>query len=219
MFLSRCLLLIVGLSVIGKSCGIYYFLKEGQTKCYIVDEPDDTLVLVKYKNHDAGLNPIVGAVTPGTLPPVEMWVEELSQGVELYNGIAQREGSFQFNTIGECKVCFTIPSEAGWLGTQRSFKLESYIEIGEDAIDYDEMAKVEHMTAIEVEMRKLDETTRGIRKELQFQRAREAAFRNTSESTNSRVAWWSLFTTGLIVALSIAQVVILKSFFKKKKLV
>jgi hypothetical protein len=61
--------------------------------------------------------------------------------------------------------------------------------------------------------------TRGIRKEQTFQRHREAGFRNTSESTNARVAWWSLFTTALVVGLGIWQVLYLKSFFKKKKLV
>ena len=38
-----------------------------------------------------------------------------------------------------------------------------------------------------------------ISKEQQYQREREILFRNTSESTNARVQWWSIFQTVVMV--------------------
>lgn len=60
------------------------------------------------------------------------------------------------------------------------------------AVDYTEVAKREHLTGLEVEIRKLNDKLRDIMKEVEYQRRREEEFRSTSESTNSRVQWWSI---------------------------
>uniref|UniRef100_A0A8C3A2D1 Transmembrane p24 trafficking protein 9 n=1 Tax=Cyclopterus lumpus TaxID=8103 RepID=A0A8C3A2D1_CYCLU len=48
---------------------------------------------------------------------------------------------------------------------------------------------------------------------------REERFRQTSESTNQRVLWWSIVQTLILVAIGIWQMRHLKSFFEAKKLV
>lgn len=48
---------------------------------------------------------------------------------------------------------------------------------------------------------------------------REERFRQTSESTNQRVLWWSILQTFILVATGVWQMQHLKSFFKAKKLV
>uniref|UniRef100_A0A452VHM2 Transmembrane emp24 domain-containing protein 9-like n=1 Tax=Ursus maritimus TaxID=29073 RepID=A0A452VHM2_URSMA len=48
---------------------------------------------------------------------------------------------------------------------------------------------------------------------------REERFRQTSESTNQRVLWWSILQTLILVATGVWQMQHLKSFFKAKKLV
>lgn len=48
---------------------------------------------------------------------------------------------------------------------------------------------------------------------------REERFRQTSESTNSRVLWWSLTQTIILLAMGAWQMKHLKSFFEAKKLV
>ena len=50
------------------------------------------------------------------------------------------------------------------------------------------------------QMRRLNDKMKDISKEQQYQREREILFRNTSESTNSRVQWWSIFQTVVMVA-------------------
>ena len=48
---------------------------------------------------------------------------------------------------------------------------------------------------------------------------REERFRQTSESTNQRVLWWSLGQTCILVVMGAWQMRHLKSFFEAKKLV
>eukprot|EP01155_Anaeramoeba_flamelloides_P030805 Anaeramoba_flamelloidesa87549_120.p1 GENE.a87549_120~~a87549_120.p1 ORF type:complete len:217 (+),score=33.53 a87549_120:1-651(+) len=50
-----------------------------------------------------------------------------------------------------------------------------------------------------------------------YLKAREKANRDTTESTNSRILWWSLFSTLLIVVGSITQIYYLKSIFMKRR--
>jgi hypothetical protein len=92
------------------------------------------------------------------------------------------------------------------------------LDIGEHAQDYSEIAKQEHLSAIEVEVRKLNDKIRAIRAEQEYQRAREERFRDTSESTNARVMWWSVVQTVVLLAAGGYQLFNLKGFFKSKKL-
>lgn len=71
---------------------------------------------------------------------------------------------------------------------------------------------------VEVELRKLTVKVMEILKERRYQKKREEEFRNTSESSNARVMWWSIFELALITGLSIAQVHVLQRFFQKKKI-
>jgi hypothetical protein len=52
---------------------------------------------------------------------------------------------------------------------------------------------------------------------MQYSRDREEVHRNTNESTNARVMWFSMLTVLTLVALSAGQVWHLYAFFKKKK--
>jgi len=92
------------------------------------------------------------------------------------------------------------------------------MDYGEAATDYTELAQHEHLSAIEVEIRKLNDKIRGIRSEQAYQREREEAFRNTSESTNARVMWWSILQTIVLLVSGVWQIQRLKAFFKLKKL-
>uniref|UniRef100_A0A8W8IHB5 GOLD domain-containing protein n=1 Tax=Magallana gigas TaxID=29159 RepID=A0A8W8IHB5_MAGGI len=48
---------------------------------------------------------------------------------------------------------------------------------------------------------------------------REERFRQTSESTNQRVLWWSIAQTAILLITGFWQMRHLKSFFEAKKLV
>jgi p24 family protein delta-1 len=71
---------------------------------------------------------------------------------------------------------------------------------------------------LQLELRKLEDRVEGVYRELQYQREREEEHRNTNESTNSRVQWFSILTILIVVSTAATQVWYLFSFFKRKKL-
>jgi len=91
--------------------------------------------------------------------------------------------------------------------------------VGEHANDYAEIAAKDKLSELQLRVRQLVEQVEQIQKEQNYQRWREERFRQTSESTNQRVLWWSILQTLILVATAVWQMQHLKSFFKAKKLV
>lgn len=131
----------------------------------------------------------------------------------------------------------------------RRFRIDLRIDVGEMAIDYAEAAKLEHLTELEVEvrrrmearvgdhertrvhsrmhvlavsslqLRRLNNKLKDMMREQAYQKEREVAFRLTSESTHARVAWWSVLQASVMVLSGIWQIRHLTAFFKSKKIV
>ncbi|KAF9431978.1 p24 complex component [Entomortierella beljakovae] len=70
---------------------------------------------------------------------------------------------------------------------------------------------------LEIEIRELANGIEEIRNEQEYTLARERTHRNTAESTNSRVVWWSLFQSAILFLVCIFQVTYLKRFFEVKR--
>lgn len=96
-------------------------------------------------------------------------------------------------------------------------KVDLSINVGEMAIDYAEVAKREHLTDLELEVRKLNDKAKDVLNEMKYQKDREARFRDTSESSNGRVMWWSLFQMAVLVVAGVWQVMYMRDFLQKKK--
>jgi len=201
--------------------GIYFVLEEGQNRCFLEEVPKDTLVLGKYRTEEWVAQQAGTVPTPITKQRAAIKVIVTDPEGNLF---LQREmnpeGRFAFTSQlgGEHKICFQT-NTSRWFGTKQKIKFHLDVEKGESATDYEEIAKQEHLSAIEVSARKLIDRVRDIRSEQDYQRKREVTFRNTSESTNSRVTWWSVIQTLILVSTGLWQITHLKNFFKAKKLV
>lgn len=86
------------------------------------------------------------------------------------------------------------------------------------AVNYAEMAKQEHLSAIVVEMRKLTDRVNARKAEQEYQQRLEASFRDESESVNAMVVYWSMFQMLVVVLSTAYQVYKLRSFFTSKKI-
>lgn len=123
-------------------------------------------------------------------------------------------GQFAFTTseIGQHVACFWVDGHEG-----ASLNLEW--KIGVDAKDWDAVAKKEKIQGVELELRKLDDVVESIHENLLYLKQREEEMREVSEKTNARVAWFSVMSLGTCIAASAAQVLYLKRYFRKKKLI
>ncbi|XP_046626048.1 transmembrane emp24 domain-containing protein eca [Neodiprion virginianus] len=215
----KCFTSFVVLSVIflEYSSGLYFHIGETERKCFIEEIPDDTTVLVNYKVEL--YDPRSGGFMPSS-PGIGMHVEVRDVDDKMIlSRVYSSEGriSFTSHTPGEHVICLYSNSSAWFSGTQLRVHLD--IQVGEHAIDYANVAQKEKLSELQLRLRQLLSQVDQITKEQNYQRYREERFRQTSESTNQRVLWWSLAQTAILLAMGAWQMKHLKGFFEAKKLV
>lgn len=76
-----------------------------------------------------------------------------------------------------------------------------------------------HSDSLEYAVQRLSQLTNDVKAEQGYLVIRERTHRNTAESTNSRVKWWSVFQILVVAANSLFQIYYLKRFFEVKSVV
>lgn len=196
---------------------LYFHIKETERKCFIEELPDETLLVGKYKVQIFDRN--TNSFLP-TSPGIGMHVEiKDPEQKTILSKLYSSEGRFSFTTHmpGEHVICLYSNSTA-WFGGGE-LRVHMDIEVGEHAVDYNEVASKEKLTELQLRVRQLLDQVEQISKEQNYQRYREERFRQTSESTNSRVFWWSVAQMTILVLTGLWQMKHLKKFFEAKKLV
>ncbi|GIY63356.1 transmembrane emp24 domain-containing protein eca [Caerostris darwini] len=199
------------------SSALYFHISETERKCFIEEIPDETLVVGNYKCelHD----PKTGGFMPSS-PGIGMHVEIRDpQEKIILSKVYSSEGKFTFTSSlpGEHVICLYSNTTKWFSGSQLRVHLD--IQVGEHAVDYGNVAQKEKLTELQLRLRQLLDQVEQISKEQNYQRYREERFRQTSESTNQRVLWWSISQTAILLLMGFWQMRHLKSFFQAKKLV
>jgi len=196
---------------------LYFHIAETERKCFIEEIPDDTTVIGIYKVEL--FDPRTGGFMPSS-PGIGMHVEVRDPDDKtILSKVYSSEGRFTFtsHTPGEHVICLYSNSTKWFAGSQLRVHLD--IQVGEHAVDYANVAQKEKLTELQLRVRQLLDQVDQITKEQNYQRYREERFRQTSESTNQRVLWWSIAQTAVLLVMGYWQMKHLKSFFEAKKLV
>ncbi|KAH8118348.1 supernatant protein factor C-terminal domain-containing protein [Phellopilus nigrolimitatus] len=90
-----------------------------------------------------------------------------------------------------------------------SFNVHGIVYVGED----------ETIAPIEREIRSLAIGLQSVKDEQEYIVVRERTHRDTAESTNSRVKWWSILQAGVLFSVVGWQIYYLKSFFEVKRII
>jgi len=211
----RCLI-VLGV-VFNGAFGLYFHIGETERKCFIEEIPDETTVLANYKVEL--YDPRSQGFMPSS-PGIGMHAEVRDPDDKvILSRVYSAEGriSFTSHTPGEHVICLYSNSTAWFSGGQLRVHLD--IQVGEQAIDYANVAQKEKLSELQLRIKQLLDQVVQITKEQNYQRYREERFRQTSESTNQRVLWWSIAQTIVLVVMGGWQMRHLKSFFEAKKLV
>jgi len=122
---------------------------------------------------------------------------------------------------GDVGVCFknTLDASVKAPNTQFIRIVDLDVDIGADAVDYNAIANQDGLSALEVEMRKLEGVVKEIVDELGYLREREEKFAGTNESTNVRVQNFAVLTLVALVGLGVWQIFHLRAFFRRKYLI
>ncbi|XP_026725755.1 transmembrane emp24 domain-containing protein bai isoform X3 [Trichoplusia ni] len=132
------------------------------------------------------------------------------------------KGKFTFVTenYDTFEVCFISKVPPERRGVAQDVMLD--IKIGIEAKNYEgiswigEAAKLKPM---ELELKRLEDLSEAIVQDFTLMRKREEEMRDTNESTNNRVLFFSLFSMGCLLGLATWQVLYLRRYFKAKKLI
>ncbi|KAF7803637.1 transmembrane emp24 domain-containing protein p24delta3-like [Senna tora] len=128
------------------------------------------------------------------------------------------DGQFAFTTqeTGNYLACFWVHGQ-NEAGGDVSVNLDWRTGIA--AKDWDSVARKEKIEGVELELKKLEGAVEAIHENLIYLKSREAEMRTVSEKTNARVAWFSIMSLGICIAVSAFQLWHLKRYFQKKKLI
>ncbi|RPA87990.1 ERV25 protein [Ascobolus immersus RN42] len=134
------------------------------------------------------------------------------------------------DATGEKRVAFTSHADAPFdvcfennlregvhFGPSRNIELD--VDIGADAKDWSAVQAAEKLKPVELELRRIEAMVGEIVAEMEYLRRREQKLRDTNESTNERVKWFSFMTIGTLCGLGIWQVFYLRAYFRSKHLI
>ncbi|KAK3803274.1 hypothetical protein RRG08_021473 [Elysia crispata] len=208
---------LVTLCLLQSSAALYFHIGETERKCFIEEIPDETMVVGNYKVQAYDHN--VKDYMPVSRD-IGMHVDIADPDEKtILSRTYAAEGRFTFtsHTAGEHVICLNSNSSAWFNSGQLRVHLD--ISVGEHAVDYQQVQAKDKLTELQLRVRQLLDQVEQITKEQNYQRYREERFRQTSESTNQRVLWWSIAQTLILLITGFWQMQHLKSFFEAKKLV
>ncbi|CAL3968801.1 hypothetical protein PZA11_004783 [Diplocarpon coronariae] len=139
---------------------------------------------------------------------VDFWIQNPLGGFETNERtVSNGDYSFTANHDGKYVYCF---SNEQWSASSKdvSFNVHGIVYVPEAEAPSD---------PLEAEVRQLSELLAQVKDEQSYILLRERTHRNTAESTNARVKWWSLFQMGVLIGEGIFQVWWLKRFFEVGK--
>eukprot|EP01113_Clastostelium_recurvatum_P034960 TRINITY_DN480_c0_g1_i1.p1 TRINITY_DN480_c0_g1~~TRINITY_DN480_c0_g1_i1.p1 ORF type:complete len:214 (-),score=38.96 TRINITY_DN480_c0_g1_i1:78-695(-) len=197
------LLVLFGLCFLTNSLTNAFLINVDATKeeCYYEDIPQGAPVNVMFQ------------VTAGGFLDIDLRIQAPDHRV-IYEGTRESEGKYTFNTYttGIYSFCFS-----NRMSTLTPKTVSFLVNVGESTGK--DLAKKDDITPLEQSITQLAEGVNAIQAEQDYMRIREMAHRNTTESTNARVMWWSIFEALMLVAMSIWQVYYLRRFFEVKRAV
>lgn len=174
-----------------------------ETKCFAEELNAKALVLATY------------SVVSDDSPKISVKVSSpYGKTMHFQEHVSRGEFSFASNEEGTYTACFWVPEAPR--GSKLSIQFDW--KTGVAAKDWASIAKRERIDGIELEIRKLEDAVQGIHDEMLYLREREEEMRNVNESTNSRLAWFSITSLFICLLVGGLQVWHLKTFFEKKKL-
>jgi len=142
-----------------------------------------------------------------------------NNGHHFFNKENADAGKFAFTTdnYNVYEICFISRVATNMRGVRHEVALT--VKHGPEAKSYDELAKANKLGPLEVELKRLEDLSLSIVQDFAYMRTREEEMRDTNESTNSRVLYFSIFSMCCLLGLATWQVLYLRKYFKSKKLI
>ncbi|CAG8585751.1 7584_t:CDS:2 [Paraglomus occultum] len=191
---------VIAVLILGIQQAVAYTIvvKAGTKECFYEDLHKDDRMTLTYQVGEGGHLDIDFTMTD---PNDKQIIKEDRQSTGTYSVGTQFDGRYTY--------CFSNEMSSVTDKTV-SFNVHGLVYIPEDS---------SHTDPVEKEIRELADNLAAIKDEQAYLVIREKTHRNTAESTNDRVKWWSLFQFAVLISVCLWQVFYLKSFFEVKRVV
>ncbi|KAJ3002832.1 hypothetical protein NUW54_g5635 [Trametes sanguinea] len=209
--LSLCLLLVFAVA----ANALHFYLDTNEKRCFVEELPTDTLVEGHYRALEWSETEQKYVENPNLGILVE--VDELETGHNVVKTRGPSDGRFTFTShdSGDHSICLSSNYGTSWF-TSTHIKLYLDIVIGNTKPDVEHDRS--HVSELSQKLRDLNMKLEDVRREQQYQREREAAFRDLSEETNARAVWYTLAQIGVLLATCAWQLRHLRRFFEERKM-
>ncbi|KAK5168348.1 p24 complex component [Saxophila tyrrhenica] len=141
---------------------------------------------------------------------IDFWIQQPNGAYQIHQtSVSSGDHSFDATQDGRYMYCF---SNEHWSANSKevSFNVHGIVYVPESEAPQDPLEK---------EVRQMSQLLEQVKDEQGYIVVRERTHRNTAESTNSRVKWWSIFQLGVLIGEGVFQVWWLKRFFEVKRVV
>ncbi|KAG6863922.1 hypothetical protein C0991_001973 [Blastosporella zonata] len=192
---------------------LHFYLDANQKRCFIEELPTDTVVEGSYRavewsetsqsyitNHDLGIF-------------VEVTESETEDVLVKTNGPPEGRFTFTSHDAGDHSICLSTNYTSWFSHTHIRLYLDIVVGTTKTDVEHDRT----HVSGLASKVRDLNVKLEEIRREQQYQREREADYRDLSEATNARAVWYSLAQIIVLVATCAWQLRHLKRFFEDRK--
>ena len=126
-------------------------------------------------------------------------LQEMATDEPVVRSRGPNEGRFTFTSheAGDHSICLSTNYTSGWFSSKH---IKLYLDLVAGATKRDVEHDRSHVGEVAGKIRELNERLGAIRREQQYQREREAQFRDMSERTNSRALWYTVVQILVLVA-------------------
>ncbi|KLO11530.1 hypothetical protein SCHPADRAFT_855261, partial [Schizopora paradoxa] len=194
---------------------LHFYLDASERRCFIEELPTDTVVEGHYRalewkerQQEYTENPVLG---------IQVDVEEVETGHSVVRTRGPSDGKFTFTSheAGDHSICLGTNYSTGWFEANTHIRLYLDIVVGSSKPNIEQDRS--HVSNIASKIKDLSIKLEDIRREQQYQREREANYRDLSEATNARAVWYSVVQIVVLVGTCIWQLQHLKRFFEDRK--
>jgi hypothetical protein len=193
--------------------GIYFYVPSGgKDKCFGEEAAPDQVIHVNYKHENQH-----GVIC-------QLSFLDSKGRVLLQQPLSQVSGSvaamIPSNSPGGMnQICLKCPGSRWTENEPQKFTIK--IDVGgRSLLDAgDSFANKDQVRSMETRARELIDRVEVIESDNEYERMTEARWRDSSESVNSSIQTISIISIGLILAVSVLQLIVLRSYFKKEKII
>ncbi|KAM9741023.1 transmembrane emp24 domain-containing protein 11 [Menidia menidia] len=198
------------------AAAMYFELGERDEKCIIEEIPENTLVTANFFLEPWNLEKVSHSPHLGVTASVRDPNQEIV--------VSKRFGkfakfSFTSHASGQHYLCFQTNSTRFSVFAGERMKLHLDVQMGEHSMDPTDDRTKDNLKSLEYSLSHLVGQMMYITRQQEYQREKEEVFRQISEETNSKVLWWAVLQTSILLFVGFWQMKRLKDFFIAKKLV